>query len=594
MKVTNDQICQNEQVISWVMDVASQLSPSKIQWIDGSKNEYQSICDLLVEQGVFTKVNDKAYPNSYWSISDPTDVARVEERTFICSKHQQDAGPTNYWMPPIKAHRMLQALMHECMRGKTMYVIPYLMGPVNSPFSRFGIEITDSPYVVANMCIMARTGKAALDHYSKFGGGFVKGIHSVGHLDPDERYICHFPEDELIISFNSNYGGNALLGKKCFALRIASALGQREHWLAEHMLILGLENPKGEKIYIAAAFPSACGKTNLAMLIPPDSYIKKGWKVTTVGDDIAWINVGADGRWYAINPEAGFFGVAPGTSAKTNLNAMLTIEKGNTIFTNTALDTDKNIPWWEGLGDPPAHAKDWNGREWTPQSGRVAAHANSRFTTPAGQCPSMDPAWEDSKGVPLSAIIFGGRRARTAPLVYETRDWQHGTFVGATMASERTAAAAGKVGELRRDPMAMKPFIGYHVGDYFNHWLEMGQRGTPPKVYHVNWFRTDDNGKFLWPGFGENIRVLEWIFERVKGRANAKDSPLGYMPEASDINREGLNVSEEVLQEILTVRAEDWADEITSQEEFFREVGSKNPRALWDEHYRLKGKLGFL
>lgn len=594
MKIINDHICQNEQVSSWVMDVASQLSPSRIQWIDGSKEEYQSICDLLVEQSVFTKVDNKAYPNSYWSISDPTDVARVEERTFICSKSQNDAGPTNYWMPPIKAHRMLQALMHECMRGKTMYVIPYLMGPVNSPFSRFGIEITDSPYVVANMCIMARTGKAALDHYLKFGGGFVKGIHSVGHLDPDERYICHFPEDELIISFNSNYGGNALLGKKCFALRIASALGQKEQWLAEHMLILGIENPKGEKIYIAAAFPSACGKTNLAMLIPPEIYQKKGWKVTTVGDDIAWINVGADGKWYAINPEAGFFGVAPGTSAKTNLNAMLTIERGNTIFTNTALDKDKNTPWWEGLSEPPAHAKDWNGRDWTPQSGRVAAHPNSRFTTPAGQCPSMDPAWEDAKGVPISAIVFGGRRAKTAPLVYETRDWQHGTFVGATMASERTAAAAGKVGELRRDPMAMKPFIGYHVGDYFNHWLEMGQKGTPPKVYHVNWFRTGNDGKFLWPGFGENMRVLEWIFERVKGRANAVESPLGFMPQSKDIYREGLNVSEEVLNEILTVRPEDWAEEIPSQEEFFREVGSKNPRALWDEHYKLKSKLGFL
>lgn len=573
-----------EEINEWINTVANRLTPSKIVWIDGSETETKRINEELVSDGTFTRLNESEYPNSFWAISDPTDVARVEERTFICSRDQNDAGPTNYWMAPEKAYQRLNALMYGCMRGRTMYVIPYLMGPVGSPYSRFGIELTDSLYVVANMRIMARTGKKALDHFSKFGGTFVKGIHSIGTLDPDEKYICHFPEDETIISFNSNYGGNALLGKKCFALRIASSLARNEGWLAEHMLILGIENPKGEKIYVAAAFPSACGKTNLAMLIPPKSYLDAGWKVTTVGDDIAWINIGKDGVWRAINPESGFFGVAPGTAMDTNPNAVRTFQAGNTIFTNTGLDLDNMTPWWEGFTkEIPKRLRDWNGKDWTGE--KKCAHPNSRFTTPASQCPSMDKDWESPEGVPISAIIFGGRRARGVPLVFESRDWQHGVFLGATMASEMTAAAAGNLGELRRDPMAMKPFIGYHVGDYFQHWLDVGKEGGP-KIFHVNWFRKNSEGKFLWPGFGENMRVLEWIFERVQGRVDAVKSPLGLMPQS--INTSGLNVNEE---ELFSVKPEEWTDDLKSQADFFEEIGPKLPRAMWYEHEALKKRL---
>lgn len=579
-----------DKINDWIESVSAKLTPKEIVWIDGSEEETTRINDQLVRDGTFTRLNEKLYPNSFWAISDPTDVARVEERTFICCRDQNDAGPTNYWMAPEKAYQRLDALMYGCMRGRTMYVIPYLMGPVGSPYSRFGIELTDSLYVVANMRIMARTGKKALDHFAKFGGTFVKGIHSIGTLDPDEKYICHFPEDETIISFNSNYGGNALLGKKCFALRIASSLAKKEGWLAEHMLILGIENPKGEKIYVAAAFPSACGKTNLAMLIPPKSYLDAGWKVTTVGDDIAWINIGKDGVWRAINPESGFFGVAPGTAMDTNPNAVKTVQAGNTIFTNTGLDTENMTPWWEGFSkEIPSRLKDWNGKEWSPESGKKCAHPNSRFTTPAAQCPSMDKEWESPEGVPISAIIFGGRRARAVPLVFEARDWQHGVFLGATMASEMTAAAAGTLGELRRDPMAMKPFIGYHVGDYFQHWLDVGKEGGP-KIFHVNWFRKNSQGKFLWPGFGENMRVLEWIFDRVKGRVDAEKTPLGWAP--TNINTEGLDISEEGLQELLSVKPNEWGDELKSQVEFFEEIGNKLPRALWYEHEALKKRLG--
>ncbi len=577
-----------EEINEWINQSANRLTPSKIIWIDGSDAETSRINDELVRDGTFTKLSESQYPNSFWAISDPTDVARVEERTFICSRDQNDSGPTNYWMAPEKAYQRLNALMYGCMRGRTMYVIPYLMGPVGSPYSRFGIELTDSLYVVANMRIMARTGKKALDHFSKFGGTFVKGIHSIGTLDPDEKYICHFPEDETIISFNSNYGGNALLGKKCFALRIASSLAKKEGWLAEHMLILGIENPKGEKIYVAAAFPSACGKTNLAMLIPPKLYLDAGWRVTTVGDDIAWINIGKDGVWRAINPESGFFGVAPGTAMDTNPNAVKTFQAGNTIFTNTGLDLDTMTPWWEGFTkEIPKKLRDWNGKDWTGE--KKCAHPNSRFTTPASQCPSMDKDWESPEGVPISAIIFGGRRARAVPLVFEARDWQHGVFLGATMASEMTAAAAGTLGELRRDPMAMKPFIGYHVGDYFQHWLDVG-KDAAPKIFHVNWFRKNSQGKFLWPGFGENMRVLEWIFDRVKDQTEAVKTPLGWAPQK--INTEGLDISKEDLAELLSVKSEEWGDELKSQAEFFEEIGTKLPRALWYEHEALKKRLG--
>lgn len=581
-------------VRAWVERVAQTVQPENVVWIDGTQAETDAMNEALVASGVFTRLNPDIYPNSFWATSDPTDVARVEDRTFICSHTQDDAGPTNNWFDPQAMYQKLDGLMAGCMRGRTMYVVPYLMGPDGSPFSKVGFELTDSPYVVANMKIMARVGSVALKNLPKDSADFVRGVHSVGTLDPNERYICHFPEDNTIISFNSNYGGNALQGKKCFALRIASTLARREGWLAEHMLIVGITNPQGKKHYLCAAFPSACGKTNLAMMVPPKLYQEKGWKIETIGDDIAWLRFGEDGRLYAINPEAGFFGVAPGTSEKTNPNALRTISK-NTIFTNTAYNPVDGTPWWEGLTkDQPEKLITWRRIEWTPTCGMSAAHANSRFTAPAAQCPSIDPAWESPQGVPISGIIFGGRRPRTVPLVYEARDWQHGTFLGTTMASETTAAAAGKVGELRRDPMAMLPFIGYHAGDYFQHWLDMGQHphAKLPKIFHVNWFRTSDQGDFLWPGFGDNVRVLEWILKRIDGEVDAAASPIGLLPKAGDINTEGLSMAPHVMEELFAVRPSDWHFELDSQRKFFDSVGAKMPAALRAQHEQLRRNLG--
>lgn len=584
--------CNNQLVNQWVSEVEAKLSPDKVVWVDGSEDENRRICDELVANGTFLKLNPKEYPNSYWSLSDPSDVARVEDRTFICSKSKDDAGPTNIWADPAEMKAKLDGMMKGCMEGRTMYVVPYLMGPDGSPFSKVGFELTDSLYVVANMRIMARIGEVALKNLKPNASDFVRGVHSVGTLEEDQRFICHFPDTNEIISFNSNYGGNALQGKKCFALRIASTKARREGWMAEHMLILGITNPQGKKHYICAAFPSACGKTNLAMLIPPQPYIDAGWKVETVGDDIAWLNFGSDGRLYAINPEAGFFGVAPGTSMKTNPNAMLTI-KSNTIFTNTALDLDNLVPWWEGMGEAPKRTRDWLGKDWTPAAGKKAAHANSRFTAPARQCPCMDPAWESPEGVPISAIIFGGRRAKTAPLVYEARNWQHGTFIGVTMASETTAAAKGAVGELRYDPMAMRPFIGYHAGDYFQHWLDIGKKSGAklPKIFHVNWFRQSSEGKFLWPGFSDNMRVLEWVVSRVDGLTKAEESPIGYQPRVDDINIAGLDITKEALQQLLNVSKEDWRAEIPAQRKFLESIGEKLPKEIWAEHVNLQGRL---
>ena len=580
-------------VTAWVDAVAANLKPAKIVWIDGSEQESKAINDELVASGVFTRLHPDTYPNSYWAVSDPTDVARVEDRTFICSRNQSDAGPTNNWANPVEMYEKLSTAMHGAMSGKTMYVVPYMMGPDGSPFSKVGFELTDSLYVVANMRIMARVGTVALKNLKTDSNDFVRGVHAVGTLDPNDRYICHFPEDNTIISFNSNYGGNALQGKKCFALRIASTLAKKEGWLAEHMLIVGITNPEGKKHYVCAAFPSACGKTNLAMLIPPKAYQEKGWKIETVGDDIAWLRFGTDGRLYAINPEAGFFGVAPGTSEKTNPNALRTIQK-NTIFTNTALNPIENTPWWEGLSkEPPEKLITWRKIEWTPTCGMTAAHANSRFTAPASQCPSIDADWQSPNGVPISAIIFGGRRPRTVPLVFEARDWEHGTFVGATMASETTAAATGKVGELRRDPMAMLPFIGYHAGDYLAHWLAIG--GTKdaklPKIFHVNWFRTSDQGDFLWPGFGDNVRVLEWILNRVDNKVTGVESEIGLLPKAGEINLQGLSIAPDVMNELISVRPVEWRFELESQKKFFDLIGDKLPPQIIKQHERLKEKL---
>ncbi len=586
-------ICNNTHVLKWVDEVASRLKPDRIIWVNGSETEFQANCEELVREGVFVPLNQKEFPNSFWSRSHPSDVARVEERTFICSREKADAGPTNNWSDPKEMYAKLDKIMSGCMRGRNMYVVPYLMGPDGSPYAKVGFELTDSLYVVANMRIMARIGEVALKNLGAHSTDFVRGVHSKGVIDAENRFVCHFPEDNTIISFNSDYGGNALQGKKCFALRIASALARKEGWLAEHMLILGITDPKGEKHYICAAFPSACGKTNLAMLIPPDSYRKSGWKIETVGDDIAWLNFGPDGRLYAINPENGFFGVAPGTSEKTNPNAMATIRRGHTIFTNTALDLDQKVPWWEGMGPAPERVRDWLGNDWEPELGTKAAHPNSRFTTPAKQCPSIDPDWESPNGVPISAIIFGGRRAKVAPLVYESRNWQHGTFVGVTMASEMTAAAAGKIGELRRDPMAMRPFIGYNVGDYFQHWLDIGTRpgAKLPKIFRVNWFRKDDQGKFLWPGFGDNMRVLEWILGRVTGSAKAVETPIGFVPQINDLNLEGLDLPGKVAAELLKVDPAEWCVEIEQQPEVLRSYGDRVPRAIWDEHDALKHRL---
>ena len=583
----------NKKVLAFVEESKNLCQPDQIVWIDGSEAQLDALRAEAVATGELIKLNEELLPGCYLHRTAVNDVARVEDRTFICTKDRDSSSPINNWMDSDEAYAMLKELYRGAMKGRTMYVIPYSMGPVGSPFSKIGIELTDSIYVVLNMAIMTRVGQNVLDTLGD--GDFVKGLHAKADIDESKRYICHFPEDDTIMSINSGYGGNVLLGKKCFALRIASYLGKNEGWMAEHMLILGIENPKGEIRYIAAAFPSACGKTNLAMLIPPELYRKKGYKVWCVGDDIAWIRVGEDGRLWALNPENGFFGVAPGTSMKSNPNALLSTKKG-TIFTNVVHNLDNNTVWWEGLDkNPPKNAVDWKGNPWTDEAkaaGVKGAHPNSRFTAPAKNCPCISKEFDNPKGVPLSAIVFGGRRAKTAPLVYQSKSWNNGVFVGSIMASETTAAATGAVGVVRRDPMAMRPFCGYNMGDYFKHWIEMGTKiKNQPKIFNVNWFRTDDEGNFLWPGFGENMRVLEWIVKRCEGKVGAVETPIGYVPDPKDINLEGTDVSEETLKEILTVDKETWKKEADGIEEFYKQFGDRLPKELSDELAALKENL---
>ena len=577
----------NKKALQWIEEMKAMLNPDNVVWIDGSEEQLNALRAQAVADGTLIKLDEEKLPGCYLHRTAPNDVARVEDRTFICAKTKEAAGPTNNWMDPQEMYAKLTKLYTNSMKGRTMYIIPFIMGPAKSPFSKVGIEITDSIYVVLNMGIMTRMGQIAIEELSE-KGDFTKCLHCTANVDPEERYIVQFPEDNTIWSINSAYGGNVLLGKKCFALRIASFLGKNEGWMAEHMLILGLENPQGEVKYVSAAFPSACGKTNLAMLIPPKEL--EGYKVWTVGDDIAWLRVGPDGRLYAINPEAGFFGVAPGTSSKTNKNALLTT-MSNTIFTNVAL-RDDNTVWWEGHDDEtPAHCIEWKGEEWTSDSSEKAAHPNSRFTAPACQCPCISSEWENPAGVPISAIIFGGRRAKTAPLVYQSFDWNHGVFIGSTMASETTAAAAGAVGVVRRDPMAMKPFIGYNVGDYFAHWIEMGKKiSNPPKIFNTNWFRKSDDGKFLWPGFGDNMRVLLWILDRCDGKVGAVESPIGYLPNKEDLNLAGLDISEEDLNELLNVDKEVWLDEVAQIKELYAGF-EKLPAELAEQLKALEARL---
>ena len=583
----------NRYVLDWIDAMAARTRPDQIVWITGDETQLEQLREEACATGEMTKLNEEKLPGCYLHRTLPHDVARVEDRTFICCRKQEDAGPTNNWMDPKEMYEKLYALYEGSMVGRTMYVIPYSMGVVGSPFAKYGIELTDSIYVVLNMSIMTRVGQVVLDALGD-SPDYIKGLHSKANVDLENRYIVHFPEDNTIMSVNSAYGGNVLLGKKCFALRIASTLGRDEGWMAEHMLILGIENPTGEVRYLAAAFPSACGKTNLAMLIPPAYYREKGWKVWCVGDDIAWIRVGEDGRLWAMNPEYGFFGVAPGTNEKSNPNALASTRKG-TIFTNVALNLDDNTVWWEGLDkNPPAHALDWKGNPWDgTTSTEKGAHPNSRFTAPAKNCPCLSPEFENPKGVPLSAIVFGGRRAKTAPLVYQSFDWQHGVFVGSAMASETTAAAAGAVGVVRRDPMAMLPFCGYNMGDYWQHWLDMGEKlgDKAPKIFNVNWFRTDDEGRFIWPGFGDNLRVLEWIMKRCFNEAEAESSPIGYLPRTEDINLEGSGVDEGVLSSLLSVDVDLWKTETEGIHEFYAKFGDKLPPALSEELKKLEERL---
>lgn len=592
-------LTQNKSILSWLDEKVDLLKPEQIVWIDGSEEQLEALRKEACESGEMIKLNEDLLPGCYYHRTAPNDVARVEDRTLICSKKEEDAGPTNHWMDPEKAYTMLYDIACDSYKGRTMYVIPYSMGPVGSPLAKIGIEITDSIYVVLNMAIMTRVGKKVMDVLGD-SNDWVRGMHCKCNVDPENRWICQFPEDNTIISVNSAYGGNVLLGKKCFALRIASYQGKNEGWQAEHMLILGIENPKGEVKYICAAFPSACGKTNLAMLIPPEGYREKGYKVWCVGDDISWIRKGEDGRLYAINPENGFFGVAPGTNEKSNPNALASTRKG-TIFTNVARNLDNNTVWWEGLDkNPPVNAEEWtgiqtNGVEWKAE-GKNLAHPNSRFTAPAVNCPCISSEFENPQGVPISAFVFGGRRAKLAPLVYQSRDWNHGVFVGSIMASETTAAAAGAVGVVRRDPMAMLPFCGYNMGDYWKHWIEIGETLDPdkaPKIFNVNWFRKDDEGNFMWPGFGDNLRVLEWILKRCDGEVEAKETAIGYLPYAKDINIEGLEgeVSLESLESILDVDKELWAKEADGIAEFYAKFGDKLPKELAEELATLKANL---